>query len=336
MTSVAVIGAGSWGTALAQLLASSNVSVRLWARRQELADSLNRQHRNPDYLASCELSDAIVASSDLAWCLDGAESALLVTPSQTMRAMGEAIAACSEDAVPLLICSKGIEAATGLLSTQVLEEVLGPDRPLAVLSGPNHAEEVVAAQPAASVVASTDEQCADYFVHLLGGEAFRTYASHDVVGVQLCGAFKNVIAIAVGGGYGLGLGDNTAALLITRGQAEMSRLVVACGGAAITCMGLAGTGDLVVTCMSRHSRNRVFGQDYLACGRSLGDFEADHHMVVEGAASCAALVRLAEAHGVELPIATALRAVIEGRLEAADVVGALTTRPLTEEFYGIS
>ena len=212
----------------------------------------------------------------------------------------------------MLICSKGVEEGTGMLPVEVFRSVLGSATRTAVLSGPNHAEEVVRAQPSATVIASDDEPTAVFFRDLLASETFRTYTSDDPHGVELCAAFKNVIAIAVGVSYGLGFGDNTASLLITRGLAEMSRMTVACGGQALTCMGLAGAGDMVATCMSRHSRNRRFGQDFVALGKSLDDFEREFHMVVEGALACKTLACLADRTGVELPLTDTVRSIVWG------------------------
>lgn len=222
-----------------------------------------------------------------------------------------------------------------MLPIDVLGSVLGNDSRLAVLSGPNHAEEVVRAQPSATVIASESAETAVFFRDLFASETFRTYTSDDPVGVELCAAFKNVIAIAVGVSYGLGFGDNTASLLITRGLAEMSRMAVACGGQALTCMGLAGAGDMVATCMSRHSRNRRFGQDFVALGKTLDDFEREFHMVVEGALACKTLALLADRTGVELPLTDTVRSIVWEGADAREAAKALAYRPLKSEFYGI-
>ena len=205
---------------------------------------------------------------------------------------------------------------------------------LAVLSGPNFAAEVIRGIPSGTVIASSDEGTATFFQELFASEAFRTYVSDDVCGVELCAAFKNVIAIAVGVSYGLGYGDNTAAMLMTRGLAEMSRLVVRCGGQAITCMGLAGTGDLVATCTSEHSRNRRFGK-LLAEGGTLDEFTAQTHMVAEGALACRTLETLAGHYDVELPITDVVRSIAWEGADPHDVAQTLTSRPLTTEFYGL-
>ena len=330
---VAVVGAGSWGTALAQVAAANGHDVSLWARRDEVARGVNEFHHNPDYLVDAPLSSAITASSSIDAVLEGADAVIAVTPSRFTRTTAEMIAAASVPAdAPIVICTKGVEGETGMVPVQVYADVLGEQALLAALSGPNHAEEIVKGVPAGTVVASANPEVARFFQDLLGSNAFRVYTSDDVLGVELCAASKNVIAIAVGVSYGLGFGDNTAAMLMTRGQAEMSRLVQAVGGQAITCMGLAGTGDLIATCMSRHSRNRMFGEA-LAAGESLDAYEARKHMVVEGAQACKTIATLSGRYGVELPITDVVRGVI---WEGADVRTAgerLLARNPKPEFY---
>ncbi len=334
VVSVAVIGAGSWGTALSQVLASKGNDVRLWARREDVVQSINEAHRNPRYLSDSVLCEGIHATSSHEEALAGAQAVLVTTPSVALDEVGRFLAPFITEDVPVVICSKGIDES-GMFPVDVLGEALGNPSRIAVLSGPNHAEEVIEAIPSATVIASEDPATARFFRDLLATEALRTYTSEDVVGVELCGALKNVIAIAVGLGYGIGFGDNTAALLITRGLAEMSRIVVACGGQALTCMGLAGAGDMVVTCMSQHSRNRRFGEFYLAKGKSLADFEADTHMVVEGARACRTLEVLSDRHGIDLPITDTVRDIIWSGLSLSEAVHRLSDRPLTEEFYGL-
>ena len=330
---VAVIGAGSWGTALAQVAAANGHDVMLWARREEVARGVNECHRNPHYLSNQMLSERVGATTDIARAVGEAAAVLVVTPSKHLRNAAELLASAGLTAdVPVVVCSKGVEQATGLLPVQLLQEVIGGEDRLAVLSGPNHAEEVILGVPAATVVASSSQVTAAFFQTLLSSESFRVYTSDDVVGVELCAAFKNVIAIAVGLSYGLGFGDNTAAMLMTRGQAEMSRLVQAVGGKAITCMGLAGTGDLIATCMSQHSRNRTFGEAF-AAGESLAAFEARRHMVVEGAQACKTIATLSERYQVELPIADTVRAVVWEGADLHEVAESLAARPLKPEFY---
>lgn len=331
---VAVIGAGSWGTALSQVLADNGNDVRLWARKAEVVEGVNLYHRNVRYLSDVTLNERIVAMSSYQETLEGAQACVVVTPSSLMREVAQKLEGLVEGGFPLIICSKGVEEESGLLPVEVFEAELGnPDR-LAVLSGPNHAEEVIRKIPSGTVVASPTEATATFFRDLFANETFRTYMSDDVCGVELCAAFKNVIAIAVGLSYGIGYGDNTAAMLMTRGLAEMSRLVVKAGGQALTCMGLAGTGDLIATCTSEHSRNRRFGK-LLAEGGTLDDFTAQTHMVAEGALACRTIATLSAQYHVELPITDVVRSIVWEGADPREVVGDLTGRPLTTEFYGL-
>ena len=258
---VAVIGAGSWGTALANVLASNDNEVCMWARKPEVAEAITNEHRNPRYLSNAALDPAITATAKLEEALAGAGAVVVVTPSRLLRDFAERMKEVVSAETPIIICSKGVEQETMLLPIEIYADVLGNEDRLAVLSGPNHAEEVVYRTPSGTVIASPSEQTALFFRGLFASTSFRCYVSSDYIGVELCAAFKNVIAIAVGIAYGMGMGDNTAAMLMTRGMAEMSRLVYARGGDPLTVMGLAGAGDLIATCTSQHSRNRTFG-DY--------------------------------------------------------------------------
>lgn len=332
MATISIIGAGSWGTALAQAVAENGNEARLWARRPEVANAINQNHRNPRYLTDVELSSEVYATSSLEECLAQSDAALIVTPSHLLREMATQMSGFIAAQLPIAVCCKGIEQGTGALPLQVLTETLGCLERFAVISGPNHAEEVVKGVPSATVAASCVAATADQFQGLLASPSLRVYASLDPVGVEVCAAYKNIIAIAVGLSYGLGFGDNTAATIITRGLAEMSRLVVAAGGDAMTCMGLAGSGDTVVTCMSRHSRNRRFGQDYLAHGKTLDDFSDDTHMVVEGAAACKNIATLEQRYGLELPLCDGVRAIAWEGVSPREVVKTLVDRPLKSEF----
>lgn len=335
MEKIAVIGAGSWGTALAQTLAAGGNEVCMWARREEVAQSITHAHRNPRYLSGIVLEEAIYATSNLEECVADAKAVVMVTPSRLTRSFAQQLSAflCSD--TPIILCSKGVEEGTGMVPMQVFEEVLGNRDRLAALSGPNHAEEVVLGIPAGTVIASPNRDLACYFRDLFTTDTFRCYTSDDYIGVELCAAFKNVIAIAVGASYGMGYGDNTAAMLMTRGMAEMSRLASACGGQALTVMGLAGAGDLIATCTSEHSRNRTFGKA-LAQGGTLEAYEKRTHMVVEGALACKTICPLASRYEVELPIATAVRSIVweHGALET--IAHELFNRPLTTEFWGLT
>lgn len=328
---VAIVGAGSWGTALAQLAATAGNDVRLWARKEEVARGINADHVNPRYLADARLSERIEASTDIARVVGGADAVVIVTPSSVMRETACAIAAHVGAKTPVALAAKGVEAETGMLPVEVFDEVLGGLGRLAALTGPNHAEEVVRGVPSGTVVSSYVPRTARFFQSLLSTESFRIYVGNDVVGAEVCAAYKNVIAIAVGASYGLGMGDNTAALLMTRGLAEMSRLVAACGGNAMTCMGLAGMGDLEVTCMSPHSRNRTFGYE-LAQGVTLDAYRARTHMVVEGALACRTLHDLALAHDVDLPLARTVRAIVWEGYDAVAAAQDLLDRPQRQEF----
>lgn len=331
---VAVIGAGSWGTALAQTLAYSENDVCMWARKEEVARAITQDHRNPRYLVEASLSPVIRATTSLEEALDGAGAVVLVTPSSLLREFAERMQPLLSRDTPVIVCSKGVEGSTRLLPVEILEEVVGNAERLAVLSGPNHAEEVILQIPSGTVIASSSEATAVFFRGLFSSPSFRCYVSNDYIGVELCAAFKNVIAIAVGISYGMGMGDNTAAMLMTRGMAEMSRLVYARGGDPLTVMGLAGAGDLIATCTSKHSRNRAFGE-YVAQGKTLEQYEAETHMVVEGAVACKTIEPLAKAYGVELPITKAVRSVVWEKASIEETAVALFDRPLTTEFWGL-
>ena len=256
----------------------------------------------------------------------------MVTPSQFLRHTATQFAEFVAPYLPVVIASKGAEAETGMLASEVLTDVLGNEERIAVLSGPTHAEEVIKQIPSAATLACKNIDVANNLRDIFSSECFRVYTSTDVFGVELCATFKNVIAIAVGLSYGLGFGDNTAALIITRGVAEMSRMIKAAGGHQQTCQGLAGIGDMVVTCMSRHSRNRRFGQDYLAEGKTLEDFKANTKMVVEGAAAAKNLQTLSKKFNVELPITNIVNAIIWQGEDIHTCVKSLQSRPLKEEF----
>jgi glycerol-3-phosphate dehydrogenase (NAD(P)+) len=231
----------------------------------------------------------------------------------------------------VITLSKGVELSTGMLGIEVLGEVLGAAGRLAVLSGPNHAEEVARGLPSATVIASRNHGTALFFQELFAAPYFRVYTSTDALGVQLCGAAKNIIAIATGMAAGKGFGDNTAALIMTRGLAEISRLVTSLGGEQVTCMGLAGMGDLVVTCTSKHSRNRSFGVA-VAQGRTLEDYERETHMVVEGALACKSVTALAAKHGIEMPISEVVRHILWDKAPIDEIIEELEGRPLKREF----
>lgn len=329
---VSVIGAGSWGTALAHLLGTAGNDVMLWARKPEVCEGINELHRNPRYLVDSSVSERVRASSDYETVLHGSQAVVIVTPSSIMRDVACDIRPFVSEDAPIIICSKGVEAGTGLLPVQVFEQELGNASRLAALTGPNHAEEVIKGIASGTVIASSHRDTALFFQRLFATDTFRTYVSDDVVGAEICAAFKNIIAIAVGASYGIGLGDNTAALIMTRGLAEMSRLVEACGGTAMTCLGLAGVGDLIATCTSEHSRNRTFGYR-LATGTTLEQYREETHMVVEGALACKTIDFLAKTHQVELPITEMVRSVLWEQVDFHEAADALFERSLKPEFY---
>jgi len=330
MAKVSVIGAGSWGTAVAWLLDGKGHTVQIWAFEPEIADAINASGRNPIYLPKVQFSSRASAGSDIAEALEDAEAVVMVTPSIGVRATAEKMAEVLPKDVPVVILSKGLEAGTSLLMSEILEEVLGnPDR-IAALSGPNHAEEVSKAVPSATVVAAHNAETADYFQQLFSTPFFRAYTNTDITGVELCGAGKNVIAIACGLCDGLGLGDNAKASLMTRGLAELVRLGKARGAQTETFMGLAGMGDLIVTCTSKHSRNRSLGEE-LARGGTLAGYQERTKMVVEGAVACASIYELAQAEGVEVPITQLIYQILYENLSAELGLGMLMSRPLKSE-----
>lgn len=331
---IAVVGAGSWGTAVSWLLGGKGHEVRLWAREIEIAEGINATHRNPMYLPDVALTDSTFASPDLAEVLPGAEAVVVVTPSVGVRSTAEAMKPLLASDTPVIILSKGLENETFMLMTEILEDVLGNKQRIAGLSGPNHAEEVSRGIPSATVVAAYDDRVGSFFQEAFMTRTFRVYTNPDVVGVELCAASKNVIAVAAGMSDGLGHGDNTKATLMTRGLAEMARLGRRKGANPLTYMGLAGVGDLIATCTSRHSRNRGLGE-HVARGGTVASYEAETHMVAEGAVACVSIDELGKREGVELPITRQVRAVLhEGAsLEAAS--DALLGREAKDELHGM-
>lgn len=331
---VALIGSGSWGTAVAGLAAVRADRVRMWAHGVQTAEGINRDHRNPRYLVDYELPENVEASSELSWALDGADAVIFAVPSTHLREISRASAPFIGVDTPILCLTKGIEAGSGLLMSEVIASEIGGERRVAALSGPNHAEEICRGALSAAVVAAEDDEVATVFKSLLISKSFRVYLTHDMVGVETCGAMKNVIAIVCGIAAGAGQGDNTLALIMTRGLAEISRLVHARGGEAMTCMGLAGMGDLVATCTSEHSRNRSFGVAF-AHGDSLDDYQRRTHMVVEGAAAAKSVSELARSLGVDIPLTFAVEQTLYNGVTVEEALGILTDRVPSEEFYGI-
>lgn len=337
MRSVAVIGAGSWGTAMCGLVAPHADEVRLWALEDDIVASVNAEHRNARYLVDYTLPANVRATGDLGEAVAGVDAAIMASPSAYLRPTCANVAATGQlgAGVPVLVLSKGIELGTHLLMHQVAGQELGVPSRVAALSGPNHAEEICKGVVSAAVVAAEEPDVARFFQGLVVSPAFRAYLSDDIVGVETCGAVKNVVAIACGIAAGLGCGDNTLAVLMTRGVAEMGRVVSSLGGNPLTCMGLAGMGDLVVTCTSEHSRNRTFGEA-LVRGETLEHYQARRRMVVEGAQAARSVRELAKERGIEAPITEAVYQVLYGGLGIEEGVGRLLGRdPARDEFYGI-
>ena len=331
MTRVAVFGAGSWGTAFSLVLGDAGHEVSLWGRREGLCATINESHENSDYLPGIQLPRAVVASHDPAEVAEGASLVVLAVPSQTLRANLTAWAGILPHDAVLLSLMKGVELGTLRRMSEVIAEVTGagPER-IAVLSGPNLAREIAAREPAASVVACRDEEVAAQLREWCHGPNFRPYSSVDVVGCELGGAYKNVIALAVGMAVGLGFGDNTTASVITRGLAETARLAVRLGADPLTLMGLAGLGDLVATCSSPLSRNRTFGEK-LGRGMTTEEITASTRQVAEGVKSCGSLLELARSLDISTPLAEGVYAVVNGHVTTQEMVASILSRETKHE-----
>ncbi|MFP5335264.1 MAG: NAD(P)H-dependent glycerol-3-phosphate dehydrogenase [Actinomycetes bacterium] len=331
MTRSAVLGTGSWGTTFAAVLADAGGEVRMWGRRPEVCEEITARHRNSDYLPDVVIPDAVTADTDPAYALEGADLVVLAVPSQSLR---ENLAAWRDrigaDAV-LVSLMKGVELGTHLRMSEVVTEVTGagPER-VAVVSGPNLAREIAAHQPTATVVACSRHETAEQVAQACSAPYFRPYTQTDVVGVELGGAVKNVIGLAVGIAEGLGYGDNTKATIITRGLAETSRLGAALGADPATFAGLAGMGDLVATCASPLSRNRTFGVN-LGRGMSVEEVVAATRQTAEGVKSCRSILDLARSVDVDVPIVEAVVAVVHESMPVHDMAGALLSRARKHE-----
>lgn len=330
MNHPAIIGSGSWGTALAFAAAQKAGRVVLHGRSTESCSTIQSTRRNTRYLPECELPENITITSDPA-ALRGTDAILFVVPSRSLRQAADELRAArvvSPGAV-LVSCIKGIECGTGLRMSEILQNIF-PENPIALLSGPNHAEEVARRLPAAAVVGSTDESVSRRVQEFFTLPWFRTYRSTDVPGIEWGGAAKNIFAIASGICEGLGLGDNARAALITRSLAEMTRLGLAAGGRLETFQGLSGVGDLVVTCYSSHSRNHRVGR-LLGAGQSLEEITAGMTMVAEGVPNTASIHAAARAYGVRTPIIDQVYAVLyEGKPCASALTELLSRDPRPE------
>ncbi|PSK95591.1 glycerol 3-phosphate dehydrogenase (NAD(P)+) [Murinocardiopsis flavida] len=336
MSTVAVLGGGSWGTAFANVVADAGVAeVRLWARRPDVVDAIESRHENPDYFPGVLLNPALRATADAAEALDGADFVVLAVPSQTLRANLGAWRAHIPRGAVVVSLMKGIELGTSLRMSQVVSEVLAlPAEQVAVLSGPNLAQEIAERQPATAVVACPHEESAVRLQHICKSAYFRPYTSTDLVGAELGGAVKNVIALGVGVAVGMGFGDNAKASLITRGLAETVRLAVALGADEHTLAGLAGMGDLVATCSSPLSRNRTFGER-LGSGLTLDEVIAETRQTAEGVKSSESILALADSVGVDMPITEAVVGMMHHDLTPAEALMAFMSRSAKPERYGV-
>ncbi len=331
MARIATFGSGSWGTAFSIVLADAGHEVKLWARREDLCATINDKRENTDYLPGIELPGSISATHDPAEAAAGAELVVLAVPSQTLRANLTDWAGSLPSEAVLVSLMKGVELGSLKRMSEVIAEVTGagPER-VAVVTGPNLAKEIANREPAASVVACEDEAVAARLRGLMHSAAFRPYSSTDVIGCELGGAYKNVIALAVGMAVGLGFGDNTTASVITRGLAETARLAMKLGADPITLMGLAGLGDLVATCSSPLSRNRTFGEK-LGQGMTTEEVTASTRQVAEGVKTCSSLLELAQTNGIYAPLVQSVHSVVAGEMSASDMMTSLITRETKSE-----
>ncbi len=311
---VGVLGGGSWGTTVASLL-TRNVPVTLWARNPATVEEINTLHTNTTYLPGATLPEKLVATSDIGAAVRGADVVVMGIPSQNFRSVLLEVKQHIRAWVPVISLTKGLELDTSMRMTEIITEVM-PGHPVGVLTGPNLAREIMAGQAAASVIAMEDDIIVRALQSIFKSGLFRVYTNNDVIGCELGGVLKNIIAIAVGMGDGQGAGDNTRSALITRGLAEVTRLGVAMGGRAETFAGLAGMGDMIATCTSPQSRNRYVGVE-LGKGRNMQEIIDEMFMVAEGAKSAPAVMALAKKYGVEMPIASDVYRVLSGDATAS-------------------
>ncbi len=325
---ISVIGAGSWGSALAQSMAFNGHNITLWARRPELAKQINKTHYNHQYLKDIELNHNITATSDIKAAMDS-HILLMVTPAQSLRFI---LADMKSYILPehvLILCSKGIEAQSCMLMSDISRSIM-PKTPIAVLTGPNFAHDIARLKPAATTLACEDERLAKTLQNIVATPYFRPYISNDIIGAQIAGSLKNVIAIACGITKGLNMGDSALASLVTRGLAEISRLGTAMGAKQETFMGMCGVGDLMLTCSSEQSRNFSFGYA-LGQGQNLEQIMNTRQSVVEGVHSAQSAIKLAEKYGVEMPISMAVHKCLNKGLSLDEVLKEILNRPIGHE-----
>jgi glycerol-3-phosphate dehydrogenase (NAD(P)+) len=327
-----VVGAGSWGTTVAHLLAH-NVQTTLWARDADVADEISATHTNSRYLAGYDLHPDLRATSDIGAAISGADMVVMGVPSHGFRSTLKEVALHIRAWVPVISLAKGLEQGTNVRMTEVINDEL-PGHPYGVLTGPNLAKEILAGDAAAAVLAMSDHTIAARLQDLFSTSLFRVYTNEDVIGCELAGALKNVMAIASGMADGLGTGDNTRAAVITRGLSELSRLGQAMGGDPFTFAGLAGMGDLIATCVSPQSRNRHVGEQ-LGKGRTIDEVIEEMEMVAEGVKSVAVVRELAAEYGVEMPIADEVYRVVNEGQPAAEAYRGLLGRTVRREMHGL-
>lgn len=330
---IAVIGAGSWGTALSQVLATSGYEVSLWAREEEICKSINTKHENILFMPGVLLSDKIKASTDIRQVLTGQRLILAVVPSQYLRAtLTQATSYIENDAV-IISAVKGIETSTLMRPTEIIKDVLGNSRTYAVISGPSFAKEVILGMPTAITIASERIQTARELQHTLNSQTLRLYAADDVIGVELGGSLKNVIAIAAGICDGAGIGKSARAALITRGLAEIIRLGVKMGAKVETFSGLSGIGDLVLTATDEQSRNRTVGFR-IGKGENIKDIIRSMVMVAEGVETSVSVKRLSEKLNIEMPVCKEVYEILHKGKNARESIRSLLSRSLKDEHYG--
>lgn len=328
MDKIGILGAGAWGTALATVAAKAGRDSLIWAREADVVAAINQSHENSVFLPGVPLDPAIRATGDLDDFGDR-DAVLLVAPAQHTRTMAAQLAPHLRAGIPLVICSKGIEVDTGQLLSTALEDVV-PDHPICVLSGPTFAKEVAEGLPCAVTLASDDDALGQTLMQALGEPEFRPYLSEDIIGAQIGGAIKNVLAIAAGIAAGLGTGENARAAVITRGLAEIVRFGLLYGARRETMMGLSGLGDLILTCSSTQSRNMSLGKA-IGEGRSFADIMSERKSVAEGAHTVEIVYKIAMEKGLEMPITKAVYRILKEGHSAQEVMDALLSRPFTDE-----